>query len=101
MDIIEVSKLQEDIQLARDIQYERIKKGNGKPTHEQLEPSSISLLEKAMNVYHFSARAYTRIIKVARTIADLDKSIKIQTKHVNEAIRLRSLDRDGVEKYQA
>ncbi len=101
MDIMEVSKLQEDIQLARDIQYERIKKGNGKPTHEQLEPSTIRLLEKAMNVYHFSARAYTRIIKVARTIADLDKSIQIQTKHVNEAIRLRSLDRDGDEKYQA
>lgn len=101
MDIMEVSKLQEDIQLAREIQFERIKKGNGKPTHEQLEPSSIRLLEKAMNVYHFSARAYTRIIKVARTIADLDKSIQIQTKHVNEAIRLRSLDRDGDEKYQA
>ena len=101
MDIMEVSKLQEDIQLARKIQFERIKKGNGKPTHEQLEPSSIRLLEKAMNVYHFSARAYTRIIKVARTIADLDKSIQIQTKHVNEAIRFRSLDRDGDEKYQA
>jgi magnesium chelatase family protein len=98
---MEVSKLQEDIQLAREIQFERNKMGNGKPTNEQLEPSSIRLLEKAMNFYHFSARAYTRIIKVARTIADLDKSIQIQTKHVNEAIRLRSLDRDGDEKYQA
>ena len=97
----EVPKLIGDIQTVREIQNMRLKKAEGKPIQAQLDSSSVRLLEKAMNNYHFSARAYTRIIKVARTIADLDKSTQIQTKHIYEAIQFRCMDREGNEKYQA
>lgn len=53
------------------------------------------LLEKAMQRLNLSARAYDRIIKVARTIADLDKKSDIETSHISEAISYRSLDREN------
>ncbi|MBO7265672.1 MAG: YifB family Mg chelatase-like AAA ATPase [Alistipes sp.] len=52
------------------------------------------LLERAMQRLNLSARAYDRIIKVARTIADLDKKSDIEPSHISEAIGYRSLDRE-------
>ena len=59
----------------------------------QLDKASGDLIKNAMNKLGLSARAYDKILKVARTIADLDMSADIQVKHVAEAIQYRSLDK--------
>ncbi|HEY5648541.1 MAG TPA: YifB family Mg chelatase-like AAA ATPase [Nitrospiria bacterium] len=91
------------VDAARSLQADRFKKdgifsnAQLRPrmlrTHCRLDSESKRLIETAMTRLGLSARAYNRIIKVARTIADLDGSAPIKSAHVAEAIQYRSLDR--------
>lgn len=91
------------VNAARKIQNERYA-GTGITCNAMLTPAMLqkycvmtegakTLLKNAFERMGLSARAYDRILKVARTIADLDKSENIDTKHIAEALQYRSLDR--------
>jgi len=91
---------------AREVQGSRYKENEGVHANAQmstkqlqvfckLNPESQQLLKMAMTKLNLSARAYDRILKVARTIADLEKSKSITSEHIAEAIQYRSLDREG------
>ena len=58
----------------------------------KLDSGCLDLMEKAIRKFHLSARAYHRVLKVARTIADLESAGEIQVSHLAEAIQYRSLD---------
>ncbi|MFV0346836.1 MAG: YifB family Mg chelatase-like AAA ATPase [Bacteroidales bacterium] len=63
--------------------------------HTQLDNAGSEMIKVAMEKMGFSARAYDRILKVARTIADLDSSENVKDTHLSEAIHYRSLDRSN------
>ncbi|MBP3789663.1 MAG: YifB family Mg chelatase-like AAA ATPase [Prevotella sp.] len=98
------SAIRERVIRARNIQTERFKAFKGvhsnsqmteRMLHEFAEPdaASLDMLRMAMERLKLSARAYGRILKVARTIADLDGSEKVESMHIAEAIGYRNLDR--------
>jgi magnesium chelatase family protein len=62
--------------------------------HCVLDSGGAALLQSAVHSLNLSARAYDRILKVARTIADLEEAPRIEAPHLQEAISYRSLDRE-------
>lgn len=106
------SVIRERVIAARDIQAKRFNNGspaifcNAQMNNKQLhlyckpQPKAQALLEAAMKRLHLSARAYYRILKVSRTIADLAGEEEINTQHIAEAIEFRKLDRETWGQYQ-
>lgn len=100
------NEIRERVIRARDLQTERYKDIAGMYANAQMSSKQLreicvidkvgeALLKKAMERLNLSARAYDRILKVSRTIADLANSENIKAEHLAEAIQYRSLDREG------
>ncbi len=99
-------KVRDRVMKARQIQEQRFKDIDGVYCNAQMSSKQMrkfaqidangsELLKNAMQRLNLSARAYDRIIKVARTIADLDDNENILSNHIAEAINYRNLDREG------
>ncbi|PSR06079.1 MAG: magnesium chelatase [Bacteroidetes bacterium SW_10_40_5] len=99
------AEVRERVVKAREIQEERFKASEGIFANAQMETNQVrkiciisqagqNLLKSAMDKLNLSARAYDRILKVSRTIADLAGSENIEVEHLAEAIHYRSLDRE-------
>lgn len=97
--------IRERVIRARDIQALRFRDEDGVYCNAQMTPkllakyaspdeAGLQLLKTAMEKFSLSARAYDRILKVSRTIADLDNSDTVKPKHLAEAINYRNLDRE-------
>ena len=94
------------VEKARKIQQERFRDEKTIHCNGQMEKrhcdmyckissEAEELLEKAMKKLNFSARGYFKVLKLARTIADLADSVEIDSTHVKEALSYRSLDREN------
>jgi magnesium chelatase family protein len=100
------AQIRERVISARDIQSERLREHPGIYCNAQMTSKILkevcainlagqNLLKCAMQKLNLSARAYDRILKVSRTIADLSASVDIKPEHLAEAITYRSLDRES------
>lgn len=98
--------IRERVLRARQIQQERFKALSGIHSNAQMTPAmmkefvevdaaGLAQLRKAMDAFALSARAYDRILKVARTIADLEGTPSVLPHHIGEAVNYRKLDRSG------
>lgn len=98
------AKIRERVVLARNIQLERFKEINGLYSNAKMSTKEIrkycvlnssceEILKTAMTKFGLSARAYDKILKLSRTIADLDNKKDIEVQHISEAVQYRSLDR--------
>ena len=96
--------VRERVKVARGRQRNRFGSSNGVHSNSMMPPRLVEqhcaldsegadYLEQAMDQLNFSARAHDRILKVARTIADLDEQQEINSLHVMEAVQYRALDR--------
>lgn len=98
--------IRERVLKAREVQAKRFEENKGVYSNAQMSSKQLkeicrinqigqTLLKGAMDKLNLSARAYDRILKVSRTIADLEGSEEIKPEHLAEAIQYRSLDREG------
>ena len=97
------SEIKKRVEKARAIQHERFK-GTGITCNAKMDAAStrkyckmssnaMYILQAAFERLSLSARAYDKVLRIARTIADLDGEVQIDTKHITEAIQYRSFDR--------